>query len=99
MMRDLHRRIGLNKERYRAIIEENPLRKVRQEIGLSLPELASHLEVSGQAIHYWEMGSVIPSHHNMVKIAKFLGLKVDKLERKWDAWHKKLQSSSKDLSK
>ncbi len=55
------------------------LKELRQESGLTLKELAKHLQVSDIAISRWENGLRIPNIENLANIAIFFKVSTDYL--------------------
>jgi transcriptional regulator with XRE-family HTH domain len=47
-------------------------RAIRKSAGLSLRRMAGDLEVSGQALAYWETGARTPRPENVVRYADLL---------------------------
>lgn len=53
------------------------LKMLREEVGMSRPELAIHLNTSLSAISQYETGSRIPSDDIKISIAKLFGVSID----------------------
>lgn len=76
-------RTKLRNER-KAWIEENPLRRARGALGLSILDAASQLGVSPAAVQQWESGATTPAHEaSWAALRSFVGATV---ERRWSDW-------------
>lgn len=64
---------GVNIERFKVWMDQNPLRKFRIEEQVTYMELASILGVNTFTIQNWERGGSMPTPENMSKIAKVVG--------------------------
>lgn len=56
------------------------IRELREAKGLSRAALGKLLNVSGQAIYYWEHGRSYPSAPLLYRLADALGVKMDEIE-------------------
>jgi DNA-binding transcriptional regulator YiaG len=63
--------------------EENPLRKWREESGVSSGKAAVRLDVNAATAMAWESGKSYPVAGNMAKLARLLG---DDVEARWTKW-------------
>lgn len=64
--------------------EENPLRKKRTELGLSILATAARLGVSPSAVQQWESGAQTPARDDSwTTLREFCGTTV---ERRWRTW-------------
>lgn len=60
------------------------LKKVREEKGYTLRELASELGVNYSVISYWEYGKKKPRTNNQLKLEKTLGVPFEELSKEWE---------------
>jgi transcriptional regulator with XRE-family HTH domain len=67
-------------------MEENPLRKKREEVKASKDHAAVLMGISVSTIKTWESGAHMPSQPSMKRIARFLELPVSGSRALWDAW-------------
>lgn len=66
-------------------IEENPIRKRRKKMGLSLSQFASMLGVGYLTLQYWETGKFSPKDDGIAKLNEHIGGDVEEeLEKWWD---------------
>ncbi|MBU3577514.1 helix-turn-helix transcriptional regulator [Polynucleobacter sp. UK-Kesae-W10] len=49
----------------------------REQLGISINELAKRLEVSGQAVRHWESGRSFPGKSKTVALESILGMSID----------------------
>lgn len=67
-------------------IEQNPLRKYRKSMDMTVYEVATTLGVSSQTVNQWEKGTVMPRTENFANIAQYMGVPVSGLLGDWMDW-------------
>lgn len=71
----------------RAILEECPLRRWRQDNDISFAELAQLLRVSTTTLQKWE-GGARPNEKNMEKLKRLTG--DGYFDQRWEQWQRTL---------
>ena len=74
----------------------NPIKKRREEKGLTQVELALLMEISQVHISQFETGGLIPSESQTKKISKFLGISPETLNKEL---HQFYEERRKELEK
>lgn len=80
------------KEKIKAWIETNPLRRWRKREGLAMMDVASSLDIAFSSIQQHEQGGYVPNSSTMGKYAGAMKLSPEKLEQEWLAWYNKRPS-------
>ena len=65
-------------------IEQNPLRRWRQQHGITIDQASSLIGVNCRTIQIWEHGSGIPSGRSLLKLQQTL--ESDQLIGQWMGW-------------
>ena len=65
---------------------KNPLRKWREENGVSRATVCSAARVTLNTIVKWEQGSNVPNRINIERLAKMMGKSTEELAIEWFRW-------------
>ncbi|MBA7558367.1 hypothetical protein ES705_51166 [subsurface metagenome] len=74
----------------------NPIKKRREEKGLTQVDLALMLKVSQMYISHFETGGLVPSKSHIKKISKILGISPETLDKEL---HQFYEERKKELEK
>lgn len=55
------------------------LKAIREKCGLNIKQLSDQMELTRETIYDWEAGRSVPTLPNLVKLANFFGVSLDKL--------------------
>ncbi len=82
----------LLKEALGAWVEQNPLRRWRHRLGLSMMDASAVLGVGMSSVQHWEQGAYVPSTESVTRLAGAMQVQTDTLERSWKQWYAKKPS-------
>lgn len=77
---------------------KDQIRVRREQLGISVDELAKRLEVSGQAVRYWEAGRSFPGKAKAAALEVALSMNIDYTEGAGDAYGKNPMAALIDKS-
>lgn len=60
-------------------MEDNKIKKIRLQLGLSQSEFATKTQIKKKTLQFWEQGRRNPSIKNLMLISKALGIKAEEL--------------------
>lgn len=60
-------------------MEDNKIKKLRLQLGLSQSEFAEKTKIKKKTLQFWEQGRRNPGIKNLTLIAKALNLKIEEL--------------------
>lgn len=55
------------------------IKKLREEKGLSMQQLANELKTTKSSVNMWENGNAIPREQTLVKLSNYFGVSIDHL--------------------
>ena len=60
-------------------MEDNKIKKIRLQLGLSQSEFAEKTQIKKKTLQFWEQGRRNPGAKNLMLVSKALNLKIEEL--------------------